>query len=200
MQTRMFPTQRPPTRTEIRQMQRADKALKDEIDKQTDIICSSTAMALWKDFGWRQERISKLLNMMLEAWLECTEDDTASMCSMLEDETGIVMGIPNTDRDYRELLYFKRDKPLDLTAAQRIYMRHRQREWMGAQILASAMLALHRKEGWGYGRLSRFSGSVDAVRAEHGFDRKRLTSACRDLTGIVRNDWQWSCLEEAENG
>lgn len=71
-----------------------------------------------------------------------------------------------------------------MTNAQWAYMRIRQKQWIAPQIMACIMVALHRKYGFGFERLSRLYNQIDAIRTEYNLDPDKLREACREETHI----------------
>ena len=70
-----------------------------------------------------------------------------------------------------------------------IRVRQKMKEWMFPQVLASVVLGLNSKEGWGVERLTRFTQQVQAVREEFDYDYKRIGAAVKEETGI---EYKWT--------
>ena len=77
-------------------------------------------------------------------------------------------------------------------------MRRQQIKWIAPQVMACIMIALHRKYGFGFDRLSRFYAQIDEVRGEYGNDPDRIREGCRQLTGIDVADTTTKKREEAK--
>ncbi len=177
-------------------LKKADNELNAEMHKQVDMIYSAAAIAFaryWND-GWGPKRIISLFEKTAETWDECGESNDVSMLQMLEDETGIEIKIRETDKSWHELAYLNSSIKMDrMTKAQWIYMRQRQKLWIGAQVLACMFLALYRKYGFGPQRLLRLMEQIDDIRDEFSWDRKALVKACEDEARVILREvkgWQ----------
>lgn len=170
---------------------KASKELQQELFKQIEIIYCAAAIVMYRYYGWRKKRITDLFSETDSAWDECASTNEKSMLQIVEDETGVEMTIPESDKSWHDLAYLNGSihmDPKDMTAAQWTYMRIRQKRWVGAQVAGCVLLALHRKHGFGYDRIVGFLGKLDDVRNEYGWDRKRLKTACRTVIGINISD------------
>lgn len=84
------------------------------------------------------------------------------------------------DNRIRELAYLNAKINVGrMSKAQMVYMRQRQKKWIGAMLMACLFLSLHRKYGFGKDRLVRLMGQIHEIEAEYNFDRKKLVAACR---------------------
>ena len=169
-------------------LRKAELELDKEMRKQVDIIYSSAAIAFaryWND-GWGPLRIRRIFDETLEAWNECGETNEMSMLEMLENETGIEVKIPDTDKSWHDLAFLNSKIDMGrMSRAQWIYMRQRQKQWIGAMVLACMLLALHRKYGFGPERLLRLMSQIDDIRVEFRYDRKALIKACEEEARVV---------------
>ena len=176
-------------------LRKAEIELDKEMYKQVDMIYSAAAIAFaryWND-GWGPKRITALFEKTLEAWNECGDSNEISMLQMLEDETGIEVKIRETDKSWHDLAFLNAKIKMDrMTKAQWIYMRQRQKQWIGAQVMACLFLALHRKYGFGTERLLRLMNQIDDIRNEYEWDRARLVKGCEEEARVI--------LKEALNG
>ena len=109
-----------------------------------------------------------------------------SMLEMLENETGIEVKIPDTDKSWHDLAFLNSKIDMGrMSRAQWIYMRQRQKQWIGAMVMACMLLALHRKYGFGPERLLRLMRQIDDIRVEFRYDRKALIKACEEEARVV---------------
>lgn len=162
----------------------ADRKLQEEGERQVQLIYSSAALALWRNWGWRKDRIRRLFELSQDIWEECAKDIDHSMIEMCEAETGIEIQ-NGSGKSWRDLHYLNsKVNPGRMTPAKWIYMRRKQMEWMAPQVVAGIMLALHRKYSFGYDRCARVYAQINAVERECGMDHKRAIEACRKETSI----------------
>ena len=171
-----------------RALNKALAALNKEADRQARMMYPAAVLALWNEFRWRQDRIFKRLSKCDEAAGECIEYGTdKSMLEMLEDETGIEMTIYGYDKSYHEIPYLSKDawdgKPP--TRQEILYMRVRQKKWLGPLILANLCLGLHRSDGFGPERIQRFIEAVDVYRMRYGDNVKKYAKEMELVTGIT---------------
>ena len=167
-------------------LKKAEMELEKETKKQVDLIYSAAGIAFRRYWDWGALRIRRLFDLTVEVWHECGQTNEISMLQMLEDETGIEIKIPDTDKSWHELAYMNSKINVErMSRAQWIYMRQRQKQWVGAQAMACMFLALHRKYGFGPERLLRLMSQVDEIRNEFNYDRKLLTEACEREAGVV---------------
>lgn len=153
-------------------LRKAEIELEKEMKMQVDIIYSSAAIAFaryWND-GWGPLRIRRIFDETLEAW----------------NETGIEVKIPDTDKSWHDLAFLNSKIDMGrMSRAQWIYMRQRQKQWIGAMVMACMLLALHRKYGFGPERLLRLMSQIDDIRIEFRYDRKALIKACEEEARVV---------------
>lgn len=89
------------------------------------------------------------------------------------------------DKGWRELAYLNAQIDMgQMSVAQMIYMRQRQKKWIDAMLMACLFLSLHRKYGFGKDRLVRLMGQIYEIETEYNFDRKKLVAACRTEAGV----------------
>ena len=169
-------------------LRKAELELDREMKKQVDIIYSAAAIAVaryWND-GGGPLRSRRIFDETREAWNECGETNEMSMLEMLENETGIEVKIPDTDKSWHDLAFLNAKIDMGrMNRAQWIYMRQRQKQWIGAMVMARMFLALHRKYGFGPERLLRLMSQIDDIRIEFNYDRKALIKACEEEARVV---------------
>ncbi|MCR4745228.1 MAG: hypothetical protein K5894_08360 [Lachnospiraceae bacterium] len=179
----VFTNNRYMTKTQYKTLRKIEDELEKEMFRQISIICGCAGIALFENWGWKKQRISKIYREICEVWrLKPNEESMIGIC---EKETGITIGIPEYDGNYQDLKFFQGDSNIeDLTMNQRIYMRQRQKRWMGAEIFASLMIALHRTYGFGSERISRVYSQIVEVRDRYNWDSKLIDSECNRITGV----------------
>ena len=166
-------------------LKKAEVELTKEMFKQIDLIYTSTAIAFHRYWNWGNKRIKGLFDETTKTWNECAETNERSMLQMLEDETGIDIKRPDSDKSWHDVAYLNIEIDIgDMTKAQLIYMRQQQKKWIGCQIIACLFLSLHRKYGFAAERLTRLMLQICEIRDEFKWDRKALLKACDDETGI----------------
>lgn len=177
---------------------KATDALEAEGRKQCFIIYGASAIALWRHYGKRQQAITRLFDITSEVWQDCARTNQHSMIEMCERETGIE--IQNGEgKSWRDLPYLNASlNQRRMSEAQWIYMRRQQIKWIAPQVMACIMIALHRKYGFGFDRLSRFYGQADEVRGEYNNDPDVIREECFNLTGIDVADTTTKKREEAK--
>ena len=165
-------------------LRKVEDDLQKEMYKQLNMISGSVGIALYEYWGWRHERLHKLYKTIDKLWEEIADDPNVSAFKLCEDETGMVISIPDFDGTWSDLLYYK-DKAYkkDLPIQQLIYTRIRQKKWIGAEVVASVMVALHRMYGFGYERLSRLYEQMDESRNRYDWDAKKIRQECFRITG-----------------
>lgn len=166
-------------------LRKAEIELEKEMYKQINIIYSAAAIAFKRYWDWGELRIKRVFKVTQDAWEECAETNDFSMLEMLENETGIEISIKETDKGWRDLAYLNAKVNIGrLNRAQYIYMRQRQKLWVGAQVMGCMFLALHRKEDFGSERLSRLMQQIYDIRDEFNWDQYKLLKACREEVGL----------------
>lgn len=144
---------------------KANKELDKAYMDQSRIVFTTAAHVFWHEYGWRKNRIEKVFAQSNEVYKECADYGLEkSMIQMLDEETGIEIGIPGK-KSYKELSYLNGDfwdgRPP--TKMQVLYIRKQQAEWCAPTMIACIALALHRKDGWGSERIARFVTSVQEI-------------------------------------
>jgi len=166
-------------------LKRVEDDLEKEMYKQLNMICGSVGIALYENWGWREERLHKLFKSIDKLWEEIANDPNLSAFKLCEDETGIAIGIPEFDGNYDDLLYYK-DKAIkkNLPIEKLIYTRIRQKKWVGAEVIASVMVTLHRLYHFGFERLSRVYEQLDKIRNRYEWDAIKIRNECFRITNV----------------
>ena len=158
--------------------EKATKAMEKEGYKQCMLLYSAAALALHRHWGKGKQAIISLFELTGDVWRTCAEDNSLSMIQMCEDETGIEIQ-NSSGRSWRDLPYLNATLDnIQLSSAQWVYMRHRQKDWIAAQVMACIMVGLHRKYGFGFDRCARIYQQIRDIEAEYNFDVKKLQEAC----------------------
>ena len=164
--------------------QKSTAALEAEGRKQCFLLYSATAIALFRHWNKRKTAILSLFEKSGEAFHDCAQTIDYSMIEMCEKETGITV-TNETNKDWEDLPYLNGTisaKPM--TNAQWVYMRQQQKKWVAPQVMAGIMVALHRKYGFGFDRLSRIYSQIQDIEDEFDHNSERIQKAARELTGI----------------
>lgn len=164
--------------------QKATDDLEAEGRKQCFLLYSATALALHRHWGKRKAAILSLFEITGDVWHSCASTNDYSMIEMCYQETGITV-TNESEKNWEDLLYLNGkfpDKPM--TNAQWVYMRQQQKKWIAPQVMACIMVALHRKYGFGFDRLSRIYSQIQDIEAEYDTDPDKIRKAAQDITGI----------------
>ena len=173
------------TKTQIKTLKKIEDDLEKEMYKQIGIVSGSYGIALYENWGWREQRIRNFFAEINNIWNEVSRNPCESVLSLCEKETGIEISIPDYEGSYRDMIYFQGDTlGLQLTIDQKIYMRLRQKKWLSVELVASGMVALHRKHGFGYERLNKVYEQMDDVRHRYNWDCKTIEQECYRLTNV----------------
>lgn len=157
----------------------AEIAMQKEMEKQVDIIYSAMAIAFHRYWNWGPLRIRRLMDVTQEVRDECSATNEKSMLEMLEDETGIEIRNHELGKSWHDLAYLNAKIDMGrMSRAQWIYMRQRQKDWIGPQVIACVLLALYRKYGFGHVRCLRILQQIEEVESEYLMDPKVLKAAC----------------------
>lgn len=173
----------------MNQVQKINREFQQKSLEQIRMIFPAAVHVFYFDYGWKKLKIQRMLLLVQEVILECAATGTReSMLSMLEKETGIEM-VNQEKKSYHEYAYL--DESIwdgkEPTLMQLIYMRKQQMQWLPQVYLSAILIALHRKEKFGYERLADFINKVQAIRFERGIKSKNY----RDLlngSGITMDD------------
>lgn len=153
-----------------------------ELDKQFTIVTGCAVIILWELHGWRNVRIGRLSHYVHDIWQECADaEDQASMLEICERETGIEMTLDGL-RSYHEFPYLDHKKWQGRkypTMQEEMYILNQEIQWIPTMMIACLLVALHRKEGWGYQRLSEFANAINEIRKE-GHDASYFRKLMRE--------------------
>lgn len=169
-----------------RARRKAMQSIEAEGRKSIDMMLCSALIALYRNWGYRKWRLSRLMQETQNAWNECAADPNTSMLMMLEQETGIELRLEGCQKSYHDLIYLNGTAAgnVNLSPAQWYYMRAEQCKWMGVQVLGSMFLSLHRVFGFGAQRLTTVLGQIDGIKTEFGRDSRKIRKYCEELTGL----------------
>ena len=164
--------------------QKATADLEAEGRKQCFLLYSATAIALFRHWNKRKQAILSLFEITGEVWRACASTNDYSMIEMCYQETGIE--IQNGDgKSWEDLPYLNATlNTRRMTNAQWAYMRIQQKKWIAPQVMACIMVALHRKYGFGFDRLSRIYSQIQDIEDEFDHKSERIQKAARELTRI----------------
>ena len=165
--------------------EKARKKLVNELADQLDIVTSCAGIALYENWGWREKRIAGLYKEFNAVWDENAADKKRSIVEVCSEETGIDVFIPGFSGNYDDLKFFRGYDTGRMTIEQEIVMRNKQCHWAPAMMLATAIVALHRRYGFGYERLARLNEQIVEVRQRYKGNVKKIKQACLDITGVV---------------
>lgn len=158
-------------------MQRTEK----EQRQQANIISCVAFTVLWED-GWREKRIMRRFASAMEVMQELKTKNLTPL-EILEEETGIELQMDG-ERSYHEFMYLAHDVPMrPMTDAEIIYMRNRSVKFASLILLSSLCVVLHREDGWGFERISKFLYRMDLVRKLLGDDEQKCMDFMRNNTG-----------------
>lgn len=152
-----------------------------------------TILVLNLNYGWKKLRIERFLDKASEIYGECRGDSTKSLVQMCDEETGIEVRNENGE-SYLNTTYLCQEKwdqekpkferaPAMVQKSYYISVRQHMKKWMYAQIMASIILALHRKEGWSFDRIERFLTEHDKLK-EQGQSIEQLKECVENRTGM----------------
>lgn len=83
-----------------RARRKAMQNIETEGRKSIDIMLCSAMIALYRNWGYRKWRLSRLMQETQNAWNECAADPNTSMLMMLEQETGIELRLEGCQKSY----------------------------------------------------------------------------------------------------
>ena len=165
-------------------IEKAERELDRELNIQTPLIYGSAAIALRRFWGWGTKRIQKVFDQTQDIWEECSSTNAKSMIQMLDEQTGIDLRIPGSDRSWKDLAFLNADINMRLSPERWLYMRRQQVKWTNAQVRACLFLSLNRAEGFGGTRIQRLAEQMDAVQQEYSCNVPEIIKACKDITGV----------------
>ena len=167
-------------------IKKADAALHDEYRRQVNIIYGSAAVALKSKWKFGQTKIVNIFEDTYRLWDNIGEHNELSILQLLEDETGIEVRLTNSSASWHDLSYLNNKLPKleRVTKAQYIFMRNRQRQWIGAMIQACLYLTLYRDYDFGVLKLRHLMEEIEQIRAKHNQKESKILKTCREVTGI----------------
>lgn len=179
--------QRKQTKQMFKMLQKAEAEIQKEGERQLDIQVCAASIALWRYWGWKTERLSRLLEIQQEIWNEVGKDNNISMIQLLDQECDIEL----TNREgvsYKEFKFLNTeiDDGRELSVPEWIIMRQKQKTWIECQIMACVFLGMHRKEGWGPKRVKELMDFMQHIKAEFNYDPKAM---CKELSEVCGYDW-----------
>ena len=159
-------------------IQKAEREMQLEGEKQLDIVMCSSILALYRYWGWKTERLSKLIELQQTVFDEVSNDQDKSVLKLLDEECNIEL-TNHEGVSYRDVIYLNSeiDDGKPLTAYQWLNMRQNQKKWIECQLMAGVFLAMHRKEGWGAKRVKELLDHMQDIKAEYDYDREKLIAA-----------------------
>lgn len=171
----------------MKQIKAAEHELMEGSVKWLDIVMCASIIALSRYWGWKKDRLSKLQQIQEDVWNEVAEDNDKSMVQLLDEECDIEL-TNHEGVSYRNVLFLnsKIDPGIELDPYQYLAMRQNQAKWTEAQITACVILAMHRKEGWGFKRARELLERMQQVKEEYDYDREKLIAAALSECDI---DW-----------
>lgn len=171
------------TRMEL-SIEKAERELDKELNIQTPLIYGSAAIALRRFWGWGTKRIQKVFDQTQDIWEECAGTNAKSMIQMLDEQTGIDLRIPGSNRSWKELAFLNADINMRLSPERWLYMRRQQIRWTNAQVRACLFLSLNRAEGFGGVRIQRLTEQMDEIQQEYSCNVPEIIKACKEITGV----------------
>lgn len=171
-----------------KQLNRVEAELGREYKRQTYIVYGSAAIALHENWGWRQVRIRRILDLLEEVWNECARNKQTSIIQMLDEETGIELRLRENGRSYKEFDFLNGKLSIydlkTISIFQMIRMRQGEVQWLGASIQAALYLALARRYGFGAERIQRLLTQMFEVQDRLENDPERILGESLKLTGV----------------
>jgi hypothetical protein len=70
------------TKAYEKMIKKAESDLNKECSRQLDLVNCSAIITLYEKYGWRTDRISKLLFVSQDKWKECAESNSYSIHSL----------------------------------------------------------------------------------------------------------------------
>lgn len=139
-----------------------DDACRKNVESAYIVLCEA-GIALHRS-GWGSKRVNTFLDVVQKVEDECSADTHRSMVQMLDEETGIELKPDATGPGWRELAYLNEHIEVSFrTVAQYRYMRSRQIRWIKTNFYACVFLALHRRYGWGPGRMTKLLEDMQEI-------------------------------------
>lgn len=174
---------------------KASKELDEEYKKAEATMFNASILVLYREYGFRKLRIERLLEKANEVYAECASSKQKSLVQMCDEKLGIELRNDNNE-SYKDTPYLsdddwnsKKDQVLHkMTVLQQncylIKVRQKMKAWMFPQTMASVLLALNKKEGWGADKVTEFASRVQTIREEFGNDIPSLKAAVLNECGL----------------
>lgn len=185
------------TRIEI-EIERVENELDKEIKTNIPLTYGSSAIALRRFWGWGTKRIQKVFDVTQDVWEECSSTNAKSMIQMLDEQTGIDLRIPGSDRSWKDLAFLNADINMRLSPERWLYMRKQQIRWTNAQVRACLFLSLNRAEGFGGVRIQRLTEQMDEIQQEYNCSVPEIIKACKEITGVQLHSKLFGEMEHEE--
>lgn len=173
---------------------KADEKLTKNAQKELDLIYFATCLVLFQEYGWGKKRIKRLVDVAGDIFTECGSDQNMSLVQMCSNETNIELR--NADnKSWEDAPYLNEAKwkefepkfykmPLQKQRAYMLRVKACMDKWKKPIILSSVILALHRKEGWGFTRISKILPLIEDCCNEYNNDERKLLEAVNTTTGL----------------
>lgn len=147
-------------------IQKAEKRMEHEMSKWIDLNHCAMALSLHRYWNWGAQRIQNAETEIEDCWIEVAQTNEVSMLQLLEEETGIEIRNHEQGKSWHDLAFLNASikmNPNKMNNAQWAYMRNRQAEWMRQQTLASILVGMHRRYGFGTERLIRLINQMNEI-------------------------------------
>lgn len=160
-------------------IKQAEKEIDEEASKQIDILYHAAAIVLKRYYGWGQNRILKFVRCSESSYDDCKGDNDLSMVQLCWEECGVDLMREDSDRPWYEVIYLNTeiDSNRPMSGYEWLQMRRNEKKWVSVQIMASILVALHRKEGWGAERCGKFFQYIEDVKHEFSMDPEKIKQA-----------------------
>jgi hypothetical protein len=166
-------------------LKKAEKELDEESSRAMQLGFYRSILTLSTEFGWKKLRIERFLDNASDVYTECRGDGRKSLIQMCDEETGIEVR-NDADESYLDTPYLCQEiwdrervryekMPYPMQRAYFISVRQHMKKWMYAQVMASIILALHRKEGWGHERIVKFLEASEKYKANQNIEELKAT-------------------------
>lgn len=178
----------------IKNFQDAGKKLDQAATRAMDIIYCTSVIVLWEKYGFRRTRIERFIDRCGEVFKESANTENDTLINKCDRELGIelrnVRGESYKDKIFLNADLWEKEKSKYLPAGTERWYRFmtlvqiKKIDWVLAQVTASIIVAIHRKEGWGDSKLEEFFMALEERRKDFDNDPKRLFDYCFKVTGI----------------
>lgn len=147
---------------EIKRFKKVSGQMSVELEKQWYIMNGIAVIVLWENFGWRKKKIVNFACYAGDTWSDLRNDlEMISMMEICEKETGVEVSLYGEESWHdEEFLNHDLFRPESMTIPKQTRMKEVQIKWLAAMLESSFITALHRKEKWGFGKLSEFAQHV----------------------------------------